>query len=160
MSYPMRPVEQPLGPDSERALSFPWLVEQLRRMIQDFPDKRRGLNCHYAIEDAALGAFAVFFTQSPSFLAYQKSMQETKGQNNAQSLFGIKQIPTDIHLRKLLDEVAPSQVLPVFTDIFDALQAAGSLARFDSCFGGLLIALDGTQYFSSHPFPWWSAHTS
>jgi hypothetical protein len=41
------------------------------------------LNCHYTIEDTALGAFSVFFTQSPSFLAYQKSMQETKGQNNA-----------------------------------------------------------------------------
>ena len=145
----MGPVRQPLQPGSGPVLSFPWLVEQLRRVIQDFPDKRTGLNCHYTIEDAALGAFSVFFTQSPSFLAYQKSMQETKGQNNARSLFGIKQIPTDIHIRKLLDEVAPGEILPVFACFFEALQAAGGLASFDSGFGGLLIALDGTQYFSS-----------
>lgn len=130
-------------------MSFPWLVEQLRRVIQDFPDHRTGLNCQYTMEDTALGAFSVFFTQSPSFLAYQKSMQETKGQNNAQSLFGIQQIPTDTHIRKLLDEVAPSEILPVFACLFDAWQAAGGLASFDSGFGGLLIALDGTQYFSS-----------
>ena len=28
--------------------------------------------------DAALGAFSVFFTQCPSFLAHQKHLQETK----------------------------------------------------------------------------------
>jgi hypothetical protein len=149
MADPMGPMAQPRQPGSGSALSFPWLVEQLRRVIQDFPDQRTGLNCHYSIEDAASGAFSVFFTQSPSFLAYQKSMQETKGQNNAQSLFGINQIPTDIHIRKLLDEVAPGEILPVFARLFDAWQAAGGLASFASGFLGLLIAMDGTQYFSS-----------
>ena len=124
-------------------------MEQLRQVIDDFPDKRTEQNSHYRMEDAALGAFAVFFTQSPSFLAHQKSMEETKGQNNARSWFGMEQIPCDIHIRKLLDEVAPSQVLPVFTYIFDALQAGGVLSSFLSGIGGLLIALDGTQYFSS-----------
>ena len=149
MADPMGPVEQPLRPGAGPVLSFSWLVEQLSRVIEDFPDKRTGLNCHYTIADAALGAFAVFFTQSPSFLAYQKSMQETKGQNNARSLFGLQQIPTDPHIRTLLDEVPPSQVLPVFARIFAALQATGGLVPFYGCFGGLLIALDGTQFFSS-----------
>ncbi len=149
MAYPMDPVGQPLRRGSGPALSFPWLVERLRRVIQDFPDKRKGLNCHYSMEDAALGAFAVFFTQSPSFLAHQKSMEEAKGQNNARSLFGMDRIPCDIHIRDLLDEVAPSNILPVFGDVFEALKADGALSSFLSCFGGLLIALDGTEYFSS-----------
>ena len=149
MAYPFGPVVQPPRPSSGPALSFPQLIEHLRRVIQDFPDKRRGLNCHYSIEDAALGAFSVFFTQSPSFLAYQKTMEEAKGQSNAQSLFGMEQIPSDNHIRDLLDEVAPSDVLPVFSYAFDALKAAGGLGTFRSCLGGLLIALDGTQYFSS-----------
>jgi hypothetical protein len=149
VAYPFGSLEQHGQAREVLALSFPRLIEQLRQVIQDFPDKRTGQNSHYRVEEAALGAFSVFFTQSPSFLAHQKSMAVTKGQNNARSLFGIQRIPCDIQIRKLLDEVAPSQVLPVFTYIFDALKAAGALSSFLSSFGGLLIALDGTEYFSS-----------
>ncbi len=149
MAQPFGPVEQGLQASAALALSFPRLLEHLRKLIQDFPDKRTGLNCQYSMADAALGAFAVFFTQSPSFLAYQKDLEKTKGKSNAQSLFGMARIPSDNHIRDLLDEVAPSQVLPVFGYVFDALKAAGMLSSFLSCFGGLLIALDGTHYFSS-----------
>jgi len=141
MSYPFGPVVQPL--------SFPGLLEHFRSVIGGFPDKRTGQNSRYSLEDAALGAFAVFFTQSPSFLAYQKAMQEAKGQSNAQTLFGMQHIPTDNHIRDLLDEVAPSQVFPVFAYVFDALKAGGHLADFRCSLGDLLICLDGTQYFSS-----------
>jgi hypothetical protein len=30
------------------------------------------------MDDAALGAFSVFFTQCPSFLAHQKAMEKAK----------------------------------------------------------------------------------
>lgn len=136
------------GGDSLKPLSFPQLLEYFRGVLRDLPDKRTGSNCRYRMEDAALGAFALFFTQSPSFLAYQKSMQEARGTSNAQSLFGLDQIPTDNHIRTLLDEVAPSYLLPVFSSTFDALRAAGHLQAFASGLG-LLIALDGTEYFSS-----------
>ena len=76
-------------------------------------------------------------------------MEETKGQNNARSLFGLKQVPCDVHIRKLLDAVAPSHVLPVFGHVFHALPAAGALSSYLSCFGGLLVDMDGTEYFSS-----------
>ena len=149
MAQPFGPVERRLQASAALALSFPRLMDQLRKVIQEFPDKRTGQNCHYRLEDAALAAFSVFFTQSPSFLAHQQSLEETKGQNNARSLFGIQRIPCDVHIRNLLDEVAPANILPVFTYIFDALKGAGALSSFLSCFGGLLIALDGTYYFSS-----------
>ncbi|RLC23576.1 MAG: hypothetical protein DRH21_06840 [Deltaproteobacteria bacterium] len=47
--------------------SFDNMVKHFRSLISDFPDKRTGANSYYTIEDAALGAFSVFFTQSPSF---------------------------------------------------------------------------------------------
>jgi hypothetical protein len=40
--------------------------------------------------------------QSPSFLEFQRTMQETQGKNNAQTLFGVFEIPTDNHIRSLL----------------------------------------------------------
>ena len=55
----------------------------LHRRIAPLPDHRqRGPNTRYAIHDAAFGAFGIFFTQSPSFLEYQRRLQHTKGQNN------------------------------------------------------------------------------
>ena len=130
-------------------ISFDMMVKQLRIAIQNFPDKRTGKNIHYSIEDIALSGFSVFFTQSPSFLAFQKSMQKNKGVNNAQSLFGIKKIPSDNHIRDMLDVVPPQTVFPVFAFIVEALRSAGHLDAIRSYNNNFLCALDGTQYFSS-----------
>src|SRR5512139_690632 len=88
-------------------LSFDRLRSILVAAVTHLPDYRTGLHWVYDIADAALGAFAVFFTQSPSFLAYQRDMQRRKGRNNAQSLFGIDQVPTDPQIRNLLDPISP-----------------------------------------------------
>jgi hypothetical protein len=63
------------------------MVQCLRAAIANFPDKRTGHNTRYSLEDAALGAFSVFFTQNPSFLSFQNSVQKAKGKSNAQTLF-------------------------------------------------------------------------
>ena len=76
--------------------------------LRALPDVRKGgPNQRYALQDAALSAFAVFFTQSPSFLDYQVRMQKDKGRNNASALFGVHQIPSDPQIRNLLDPVNP-----------------------------------------------------
>ena len=130
--------------------SFDGIVEYFHSVIKKFPDKRIGNNTKYKIEDAALGGFSLFFTQSPSFLVYQNAMQKSKGQNNAQSLFGVCNIPTDNHIRDLLDEVSPTYVFPVFRYIFNTLNQIEYLDSFRSFNENLLIALDGTQYYSSN----------
>ncbi|BBO80949.1 hypothetical protein [Desulfosarcina ovata] len=48
--------------------TFDKVIQFFRQTISAFPDRRIGTNTSYSIEDAALGAFSVFFTQSPSFL--------------------------------------------------------------------------------------------
>ena len=65
-----------------KPFTFDNLVSSFRSVMKKFPDKRIGNNSQYAIEDAAAGAFSIFFTQSPSFLAFQDSMQKTKGKSN------------------------------------------------------------------------------
>lgn len=130
-------------------LSFDSIVSSLRSTMADFPDKRTGSNCRYSIKDAALGAFSVFFTQSPSFLAFQESMQKNKGVSNAQTLFDMVQIPCDNHIRDLLDNVEPSYAYPSFHYIFNGIKDSGHLDAFRSYNNHLLCALDGTHFFSS-----------
>lgn len=130
--------------------TFDNMVRFFRETIAGFPDRRTGTNSRYSIEDAAAGAFSVFFTQSPSFLSFQSAMQQTKGKNNAQSLFGVTRIPCNNHIRDLMDEVHPCHVTPVFKFVFDGLERSGHLDCFRSYNNNLLFAFDGTQYFSSN----------
>jgi len=125
------------------------LVKRLKQSFGEFCDVRKGQNTQYDLVDAGMGAFSVFFTQSPSFLAYQEDMKRRKGRCNAESLFGIDQIPSDNQIRSLLDPVAPSYVSPVFREIYHRLDRAGVLKDFRSHAHCLLIAMDGTEYFSS-----------
>ena len=140
-----------MGKSSRRrqAKVFDRMVERLKEAITAFPDKRTGGNCRYPLENAALGAFSVFFTQSPSFLAYQKAMQEAGGKSNAQTLFGIEEIPSDNHIRSLLDFVSADLVFPVFDEGLQVLVEAGILQEYRVLNGTLLAAIDGTWYFSS-----------
>ena len=131
-------------------LSFDDLQGIIHRHLDPLPDSRKkGANTRYRIQDAALGAFSIFFTQSPSFLDYQRRLQQTKGQNNAHTLLGVEQIPCDNQIRKLLDPIAPSTLDPVFVEVFERLEQHHMLAHFRVLGDQLLVALDGTTYFAS-----------
>lgn len=131
-------------------LTFDRLVETFHERLDQLPDHRHGgPNTRYELKDAALGAFAVFFNQSPSFLAYQRRMEETKGRSNARSLFRIQHTPTDPQIRNLLDPLAPTELYPLFSLILSQLAQAGQLDQFRDFNNTLLVPLDGTQYFSS-----------
>jgi hypothetical protein len=93
MSFPFR---LNVRPDT-----FSRLVEHFRSVTESFPDARTGSETVYTMADAALGAFSVFFTQSPSFLDFQRTLQTAKGCDNALTLFGITRIPSDNQIRNL-----------------------------------------------------------
>lgn len=129
--------------------TFNTLINLLNSAISQFPDIRPGTNKHYKIKDAALSAFSVFFTQSPSFLSYQISMEQNKGNNNGRTLFGIDKIPCDNQIRALLDPIPANLVFPVFDQTFKMLQETNVMEEFRSFNNDLLIAMDGTWFFSS-----------
>jgi len=116
----------------QRTFTFDGRVARLRSPIAPFSDNRTGSNAVYSMEDAALGAFSVFFTQSPSFLSFQTLMELIQGGSNAQTLLGMDKIPTDNPIRNLLDPVAPSTLFPVFRHLFDGLLDSGYLAPYRS----------------------------
>jgi hypothetical protein len=103
----------------------------------------------YSMADIGLSAFSLFFMQSESFLSYQRGLEEGRKTSNCQSLFGMKAIPTDNHIRSMLDPVDPAHLQPAFDDALGALRRHGGLAPFQRLGGRVLIALDGTEYFCS-----------
>jgi hypothetical protein len=130
-------------------LDFDSLVSRLHEQLEKLPDHRTGKNTRYEIKDAALAAFSVFFTQSPSFLAHQRAMEQSKGHSNAGSLFQIEKIPSDNQIRNLLDPLTPRHLYPLFDEILQGMDQTGQLEPFRVLNDQLLISLDGTSYFSS-----------
>lgn len=130
--------------------AFAKLLSLFESAIGEFPDLRTGSNTQYEIRDAALSAFSVFFTQSPSFLAHQRLMRQSKGSSNARTIFGIENIPSDNQVRNLLDPVSPQLCMPVFWGIHSWLSEEELLQReYRSLFGSYWMALDGTWFHSS-----------
>ena len=98
-----------------------------------------------------MAAFSVFHPLSPSFLHYQKLMNTKLGRNNALSLYQIQRIPSDNHIRARLDGLQPTVLEAAFDIAPDVL-----LQHLDACRNFLifadrtLIAVDGTQFYSSY----------
>lgn len=128
---------------------FDELVEEMQRSFEKLPDPRSGENIRYEVKDAAVSAFGVFFTQSASFLGYQRMMAQAKGRSNVQSLFGAERIPSDVQVRNLLDSQEPGLLAGVFEKGHELLAASGQMETFRSSTGQYLISCDGTGTISS-----------
>src|SRR6195952_3554084 len=124
------------------------LLDGVRSACEAFPDKRRG-EVKYSMADIGLSAFSLFFMQSESFLAYQRELEAGRKTSNCHSLFGMTAIPTDNHIRSMLDPVHPSHLQPAFDQALGVLRQHGGLTPFQRLGGRVLIALDGTEYFCS-----------
>jgi hypothetical protein len=97
-----------------------------------------------------MAAFSAFFMQSPSFLDFQRRLENEDARSNCQTLFEIPKIPTDNQIRDMLDPAKPELLQPVFAEPVAILEnAKGGLDPFRRLGDHVLIALDGTEYFSS-----------
>jgi hypothetical protein len=127
------------------------LMSALRETCSGLPDKRRGKNVQYLMADIGMAAFSVFFMQSPSFLAHQRHLADGygHGRSNCETLFGMERIPSDNHVRDMLDPVAPECFHALFSRAVKALEAGGGLTAFRRLGDHVLIAFDGTEYHRS-----------
>ncbi|HSX80806.1 MAG TPA: transposase [Candidatus Saccharimonadia bacterium] len=78
-------------------------------------------------------------------MAFDK--ERTEG--NLRTIYGMARVPCDTYMRKILDPVSPKVFRPVFKSIFRHLQRGKALEPLVFLDGHYLLALDGTEYFSS-----------
>ena len=107
------------------------LIDEISLAFQSFPDERKpGNNRKYSVSDAACSAFSVFFTQSPSFLPFQRTLERNTGLSNVHSLFGIHHVPTDVQIRNILDPISPSQMAPLIQQVEEVLCTHNCLSDY------------------------------
>jgi hypothetical protein len=128
---------------------LPSLVSGLKAVCATFPDMRKGRGGNIEIADFGLSAFAMFFMQGASFLAFQRMLEKGQGRSNAQTLFEIGKIPSDNYIRDMLDEADPVLLQPCFERMETLLAEPTLRQAFGRLGGRTLIAWDGTEYFCS-----------
>ena len=125
------------------------LIEKMKKVLGRLPDSRKGKNTRYKMIDAGMAAFSVFFTQNASFLEHQRYIKTVNGRSNAESMFGMVNIPSDNQIRNILDPVTTDELNPLYREVVNELDKGGILEPMRSFSHNLLVAIDGTEYHSS-----------
>jgi hypothetical protein len=112
-------------------------------------DPRQIAKCDYSQHDAVMSAFGCMYFQDPSFLAYQKRLDNKYQSSNIKTLFDVKAMPKDTQLRNILDNIPTSAFSGLFTDLFERLRRHNHLKDFEVFPGVYLCSVDGSQHHGS-----------
>ena len=134
------------APRGRKHLSADALFRTVRSGFAAIPDYRLS-DTEISLTDALMSAFALFSLKSPSLLAFDKHRVE----GNLGSIYAIDHVPCDTQMREILDPVSPESLRPLFKSVFGQLQRGKALESMMFLDDYYLLALDGTEYFSSKP---------
>ena len=95
-------------PPKRKHLSADALYALLRLEFDKIAD-HRGRKCPISLTDALMSAFGMFALKDPSLLAFE----ERRNDENMGNLFGIARVPSDTHMREILDLVEPQAIRPL-----------------------------------------------
>jgi hypothetical protein len=76
-------------------------------------------------------------------------MKRKHKRDNLERLFGVKNVPCTEQIKNIVDGVEPAGLESVFTGSMKLAEAEGIIEPYRVLDGGVLLAIDGTWYFSS-----------
>ena len=125
------------------------LFASIRQKLEKIPEFRIG-EPNISIPDALMSAFAIFSLKDPSLLQFDNRRKDPAERQNLETIYGIKNIPSDTRMREIDDDIDPKKYIdPLFKDIFRHLQRGKALEPMVFYKGCYLLNLDGTGFFSS-----------
>lgn len=133
----------------KKHLCFNALRKSIGEVFHQIDDHRQSGKVDFTLNDCLMSALAMMFFQDPSLLSFQRRMQDHMQCNNLKTMFGVDAIPSDAVLRKTVDPIDTANINPCFEILFQNLQRGKQLVPYKLDSGHYLIALDGSQYFSS-----------
>jgi hypothetical protein len=134
----------------KKHLGFTGLRKMLSKRFLKFNDNRDQDKADYRLHDFFMTGFAMMYLQDPSLLAFQQRLQKACNLNNLKTMFDIKSIPKDSHLRDTLDQASTDDLNKIFSDYLFQLQRANYLKQYQFLNGYYLTPIDGSEYFSSN----------
>lgn len=130
---------------ARKNLGIDSLIQSCRSYFARIVDHRKG-EVRYPLVDVLMCGMAMYQLKDPSLLAFQTRRSDDA---NFRAVYGVAQVPSDTQMREILDEVDPEEQRPVFSGIFRDLQRGKVLESMRYLDEGLILSLDGVEYFSS-----------
>lgn len=129
-----------------KLVTYDKLLSYVRDAVSGLTDPRNR-EMGYSFVDIVMAGFAVFCLKYPSLLCFDD--QTATQRQNLMTLFGIDNLCSDSHLRKVLDKVSPGPLKGVFPILFDQLRRLGVLKDYQVLGGRLACSVDGVHHFHS-----------
>ena len=133
-----------MAPQVRKHLSADALCRLVHTGFDPIPDARPA-DTDSALPDVLMSAFALFSLKALSLLAFDKERAE----GNVHTIYGIQRGPCATDMRERLDPISPKVLRPVCTRVFRQLQRGKALDAMPFLDGHYVLALAGTEYFSS-----------
>ena len=102
-----------------------------------------------SLSDAIMSGLAVMHMKCPSLLDFDQECENPRVVHNLHHMYGIQRIPSDTHLREMLDPIETDYFRPFFTSLFSYVQSSKRLKKFKYFEEGYLAPVDGTGHFAS-----------
>jgi hypothetical protein len=134
---------------TKKHLGFTGLRKALSKRFSRLHDHRDSEVVEHRMHDIFMSAFAMMYFQDASFLEFERRLQSSKHGNNLNTMFAVESIPSDTHVRDVMDEVDSSDVEPLFETFFRLLQRGKQLEGYRVFDRYYLCTVDGSEYFSS-----------
>src|SRR5437870_2132606 len=132
-------------PPERKHLSADALFGLVRSGFANIPDYRLS-DPDISLTDALMSAFAMFSLKSPSLLGFDKE----RSAGNLHTIYGMKRVPCDTHMRERLDPVvSPESLRPVFKSVFRQFKRGKALESLLFLEDYYLLEVNGTGYFDS-----------
>jgi len=131
------------------SLSGDSLLQSIRDHFELVKDYRDPSRIRIALSDFLMSGFAIFCLKFASLLEFEEEMRGKKMASHLSPIFKLVEVPSDTHMRSVLDEIDPENLAPIFKKLFNKVQEGKRLEDFRFLDGAYLISVDGTQYFSS-----------
>ena len=126
------------------------LVKIVRQQASKIPDNRPNhCTAKTTLCDAIMSGLAVMHMKCPSLLDFEHKCENPKVVHNLQHMYGVQRIPSDTHLREMLDPIETDYFRPFFTSLFSYVQSSKRLKKFEYFKEGYLAPVDGTGHFAS-----------
>ena len=132
------------------------MIELVSQAFAPLPDPRRPDRVDYSLHDTLMSGFAMMFFQYPNLLEFQRKMKQRRHQCNLETLFGVREVPSDTQMRDILDGVSVARIRPLFPALFEKIRRAGWAKEFTTTLSSgadqgtySTLMLDGSDYFHS-----------
>src|SRR6266852_9336466 len=139
-----------------KSLTLEAIVELLATTFGELEDPRATNQLTYPLLDTVMSGFALMFFQHPSLLQFQRAMKQKRRRCNLETIFGVRDVPSDTQMREILDGVEPEILRSLLPQLWEKVRRAGWGQRFTTALPGgqhqgtyYTVALDGSEYCPS-----------